>query len=373
MNKKPFNKILIILFLTLFFNSLLCSNEKSHFLDINKIKKQADLGDVDSQILLADYYLKKPSKENVLKARKYLQLAYNQKSILGTLELSKLYFSYKNVFPNGKAKAISILEAHKEDFLPVKFLLGKIYYEENFEIMGKKEIGISLIKESASNNHIESLFYLGKFFESQNNHKEAFKYFKKAAEKNYPLAVIALSLAYRQGKGCPQSEEKADELLELLERNPSGFYGFNEERTEIFFAPNVGEGGDNLSNSQITLQNNIKAISIKYAQKIYGISLTTSKDGFKIVQVFKNSPADKADIQTGSTLLKIDDQPISDWDIKQVVEFLNQKDARKLTIKLKDGKTIQVPLMKSSYTVEDSMKDIKGVPPTPTQPNDSVK
>jgi PDZ domain-containing protein len=111
-----------------------------------------------------------------------------------------------------------------------------------------------------------------------------------------------------------------------------------------------------------------KKIGKNSTKRIFGFSLIKSKDGFQILQVLKDSSANKAEIQAGCILLKIDDQPISDWNIKQVVEFLNKKNTRVLTIKLKDGKIKQVPLVKSDYTIQDSMKEMKIINLNPVPP-----
>jgi len=107
---------------------------------------------------------------------------------------------------------------------------------------------------------------------------------------------------------------------------------------------------------------NVITMSVK--QKIFGVSLgLNTKEGFKVVQVSKNSPAGKLGIKVGSILLKIDDQPISKMTMKEVIELLKTKNSCAMTFKLKDGKTEVVQIKKGSYTLKDSFGETKFIKP----------
>lgn len=104
------------------------------------------------------------------------------------------------------------------------------------------------------------------------------------------------------------------------------------------------------------LLNDPNIIVMKPTQKIYGVRLAESKEGFKVVQVHKNSPAGKLDIKIGSILFKIDDQSISKLTMKEVIELLKRKESCAMTFKLKDGTTEVVKIKKGAFTVQDGMK-----------------
>lgn len=157
----------------------------------------------------------------------------------------------------------------------------------------------------------------------------------------------------------PVSDVKLKELIDEIE-NWDKDIGINKNKL------NKDEA---LPNNQLTPQeyndllNDPNVIVMSTKQKIFGFSVGESKEGFRIVQVHKNSPADKVGVKTGSILLKIDEKPIAKMSLKEVIELLKTKDNCAFTIKVADGKTEVVKIKKGAFTLEDGLKDTEFVKP----------
>lgn len=71
-----------------------------------------------------------------------------------------------------------------------------------------------------------------------------------------------------------------------------------------------------------------------------GITLEWNDGGFKIVEVLKDSPAEKAGLKSGDYLIKIDDKDTSDIEINDVSDLIKKKDKVSLTILRNDSKKV---------------------------------
>jgi len=325
--KKIITNYIYIGFSVLFMSSTYAYTISEEKLKI--IKQKAELGNADYQDFLGLIYERKGNKK---KALYWYSLAVKQGNIKAYQSLAQLYLQ------EGKLKrGLEILKAKQELSIDIKFLLGEIYCYGLYNVNIDKAKAENIFRELVHKKSHKSEYILGGILEKQKQYKESYIYYKKAADANYvPAAYKVLSF-----------NKKYDFV--------------NLGKAELLKYKQIRSKYENFNN--ITTKNNLlvdkNTIVLKGSQKIFGISLTESNNGFKIVQVFKNSPAGKADIRAGSILLKVDNQTISDWNMKQVLTFLNKKNKRLLTLKLKNGENKQVPLVKSDYTVQDGIKEMK--------------
>lgn len=76
-----------------------------------------------------------------------------------------------------------------------------------------------------------------------------------------------------------------------------------------------------------------------------GATITITKDGVKVVDVFKDSPADKAGLKIGDLITKVNGKNTADQKLDDVVEMIKSKDISKVVIKRNnDTKTVSIKM-----------------------------
>jgi len=167
--------------------------------DIVELTKLAEQGNPDSQNELASHYFNGVYiEQNYEKAVFWLIKSAQQKDIVGMVNLGRLYAEGIGIEKN----LIASINLHVEAMCcgADKYLI--------FDI-----ISIDEIIEIAQNDDeeiVRAQFYLGVCYyegvqhndiEIEKNNEKAFYWFKKAANKKYPLAMVYFGILYAEGAG----------------------------------------------------------------------------------------------------------------------------------------------------------------------------
>lgn len=95
-----------------------------------------------------------------------------------------------------------------------------------------------------------------------------------------------------------------------------------------------------------------------------GATITITNEGVKVVDVFRDSPADKAGLKIGDLITKVNGKNTDNQKLDDVVEMIKSKDVSKVLIK-RDGKTktisikigqVEVPSVSSDIIKKDDQK-----------------
>ncbi|MCQ2573379.1 MAG: hypothetical protein MJ182_05755 [Treponema sp.] len=69
--------------------------------------------------------------------------------------------------------------------------------------------GLALVNEAAKKERIEAYFFLGRYYDCQQDYAKAVEWYKKSAEQGFALGQNNLGLMYENGQGVPQDYAKA--------------------------------------------------------------------------------------------------------------------------------------------------------------------
>jgi TPR repeat protein len=78
---------------------------------------------------------------------------------------------------------------------------------------------VALYQQLANQNHADSQFALGEYFQGRNNYEKAFSYYQKAADQNHAEAQFKIGGFYRGGIGVFIDNNKAFEYLKKSAEN----------------------------------------------------------------------------------------------------------------------------------------------------------
>lgn len=90
---------------------------------------------------------------------------------------------------------------------------------EGFILITEGSQDLEKLAKLANNGDIDAQFKIGIAYNDSNNYSEAMKYYKMAAAQEHPGAMTNIGLFYSQGRGVPQSYEKAAEWYSKAAKN----------------------------------------------------------------------------------------------------------------------------------------------------------
>ena len=134
----------------------------------------------------------------------------------GTYQLALLYY-YGNGYTKNVSKAMELLKTIPNFYLS-QYMIGEIYYfdykkyEDSIkyflkyiEIVEQKNIG-----SQEKSRYDGAYFFVGYCYSQMKKYKEAFKYYKKAADFKNSTAAYNLSIMYRNGLGVTKDDTMAN-------------------------------------------------------------------------------------------------------------------------------------------------------------------
>jgi carboxyl-terminal processing protease len=89
-----------------------------------------------------------------------------------------------------------------------------------------------------------------------------------------------------------------------------------------------------------------------------GTVLDTLEDNFIIIQVLKDSPAEKAGIKAGDIITKVDDKDITGMPSEQVIDLIKGPAGTKINLSvLRDGKTLQFSIVREQLNLDSVVSE----------------
>lgn len=125
--------------------------------------------------------------------------------------------------------------------------------------------GIEEIKSLSAKNDLAAQFYLGECYEygagMDQNYGEAFKYYRRTAERGLPDGMLKLSEFYQYGKGMPQDNERAEYWFQRYEAKGG------KKRLKDF-ASYYNQGLNSIQNQNYALNSDEKNVEISNSGSI---------------------------------------------------------------------------------------------------------
>lgn len=172
----------------------LCSNMVG-LAQISSIQKSAEAGDIDAQKYMAEAYISgnKGVEKNLKKAFEWYLKAARQNDAEAQYEVFNLIFQ-----------------------------VSKIVTEDEMEE------AINYLPKAADQGYGPAIVQMGNIFANRyNKYVDAFRCYKDAAQRSYPIAFLALGDCYLYGKGTEQNLTEAEHCYQMaLEYNlPNAYLG----------------------------------------------------------------------------------------------------------------------------------------------------
>ncbi|OHS99059.1 hypothetical protein TRFO_08627 [Tritrichomonas foetus] len=172
------------------------------FGDMKTVKNYCKLSSGQSKateylILSRLYYRNRDKKAHYIsKALQYLQKSADMSYPPAIHTLGVLYSKGEYVLKD-KNKAVNYFKQAAElNYSESFYELGMIYCEPDLNFPPNLELAIGYLKKGAELGNAQSQHQLGSWYWNQLQYKEAKKYFKLAADQNYPHSVYYLGLVY---------------------------------------------------------------------------------------------------------------------------------------------------------------------------------
>ena len=182
-------------------------------------------------------------------------------------------------------------------------------------------------------------------------------------------AAKAASAVFGKGDFATEStsrsdmEEKLDRLNALIEK----YYLYEDEidkdaLVEGIYAGYAGALGDPYT--EYYDEQETKELFETTNGEFYGIGASMSKqlgtDEITIINVYEDSPADKAGLKAGDILYKVDDQETAGYELDTVVSWIKgEKGTSVVLYVLRDGKEIEITAVRDKIEVQTVAYEMK--------------
>lgn len=163
-----------------------------------------------------------------------------------------------------------------------------------------------------------------------------------------------------------QTSDKLDEIGKLIDKN----YLFSDEINKTALQDGIYSGYVNALGDPYSIyydKKQTKDLMESTSGKYSGIGAVMTKNistgAVTIVNVYKNSPAQKAGLKAGDILYKVDDHEITDQDLTEIVSWIKGKEGTDVTLYVLRGQNAEKVECKATRrmveadTVEYAMKD----------------
>lgn len=185
---------------------------------LERITRQADEGEIDSQLTLGYMYLygENGVKADYKKAFTYYSMAATQNDPIAINNLGSLYFSGVGT-PRDVLKAATLFDkAAKLGNIEASVNLAFIYLGSNNALRNNQE-AISLFRKASEAGNPTATFMLGyayyKGFMVKQNNQKAINLIRDAAAANYDDAQYVLAVMYLNGQGVTKNYGNAVKFL----------------------------------------------------------------------------------------------------------------------------------------------------------------
>lgn len=160
---------------------------------------------------------------------------------------------------------------------------------------------------------------------------------------------------YNKSLNYNKADEELQEFLKIYDEVNSNYYKEVDKKKLIEGAIN-GMLGTLDENSGYYNETNSNNLSIRLDGKYngLGIQIYNDDDGdIVILSVFDDSPASKAGLKAGDTLIKYNDKSIKNMDISDFVKMVKEVDGEKFTLTyLRGGKDYSATISKEDITLK---------------------
>lgn len=157
-----------------------CSSPRLHVLVSEEKRMEAEAGDVNAQLYVANVYFTAGSPDDIVNALMYYNAAADQGNVIARRKLANMYYD------------------------------GKVV-EQDYKLAVHHLLRLDLTKvDSSVIYRLGHLYLCGKGVEKNHQHdKQAFQWFMIAADKGHAGAQYQTGIMYEDGQGVKQDSERA--------------------------------------------------------------------------------------------------------------------------------------------------------------------